>query len=137
MSHFTTAVSLSGVAKTWSRSTLQSFQDFWKYPLHVFSCMCAWVRVWGFYRLIPIYGCSLSLPHWWLTSWNGKKKKIFSFLPSQPRFSVYHTAQFLIGVNSSIYLFMLTLKFCKALSAMIFIYSCWVIDRKWDVTERL
>lgn len=43
MCHFTTAVCLSGVARTWSRYTLQSFQDFWKYPLHVFSCMCGFL----------------------------------------------------------------------------------------------
>lgn len=43
MCHFTTAVCLSGVARTWSRSTLQSFQDFRKYPLHVFSRMCGFL----------------------------------------------------------------------------------------------
>lgn len=111
MSHFTTAVSLSGVAQTWSRSTLQSFQDLWKYPLHVFSCMWAWVRgLGGFYALIPTVWMQLIIDGRWF-----KTEKIHPF------FCVCFVCLFclaakivwqrtlLTGVNTSIYLSVVTL----------------------------
>lgn len=86
MSHFTTAVSLSGVAKTWSRSTLQSFQDLWKYPLHVFSCMYAWVGVLGFYTIIPSIWMQLIIDDCW---YEMKNHLFVIFPPSQECYTVH------------------------------------------------
>lgn len=74
MCHFTTAVCLSGVARTWSRSTLQSFQDFWKYPLHVFSCMCGFL-------CFSRDGCSLSFSTRALCPHHSITHCLFSFVP--------------------------------------------------------
>lgn len=81
MSHFTTAVSLSGVAETSSR-TLQSFQDFRKYPLHVFSCMCAWVRVRGFHMLVPTIWMQLIIASPVVASPDGNNR-LFPVVPGQ------------------------------------------------------
>lgn len=117
MSHFTTAVSLSGVAKTWSRITLQSFQDLWKYPLHVFSCMCAWVRVFfclfvglfvfeGYFLLT---GCGLSLP---------RSIELGKFTSSFPNVLVFDQNRLARA----------------SLSAGTFVRLCRAVDRKWGAT---
>lgn len=107
MSHFTTAVSLSGVAKTWSRSTLQSFQDSWKYPLHVFSCMCALGQGSGILDVNSYYVDAAYHCH----SDDGWRTRLLSSPPAEILRVWQRTV--LIGVNWSIYLLMLTLTFAE------------------------
>lgn len=120
MSHFTTAVSLSGVAKTWSRITLQSFQDLWKYPLHVFSCMCAWAG-WFFWFVcwfVCFWGWGLFPTKWmWLIiATLDRTGKIHLLLSQRPRFWSES-----ISARAS-------------LSAGTFVRLCRAVDRKCGAT---
>jgi len=125
--HFTTAVSLSGVAETWSRSTLQSFQDMWKYPLHVFSCMCALVRFWGgwgsCYLWMQLIVATLR--------WNGK---ISSSPPSETSFLAYRTARFC--QHSSFFSFFFFPMFAEHYQRryLFILVKSW--DRKWRATVK-